>query len=58
MRFDYVYTADDGVRVRGLAAAAVLEGELHLIFYEGTALRFFEKERDEVERILTSIRPR
>lgn len=54
-RFDLVFLTSDGLRVRGLAAGAVIKEKLHLILYTGADTHYFGKYLDQVERLLASI---
>lgn len=55
-RFELRYATNDGVKREAIVVGAVLQGRLHVIVYEGTALYHFDKYRDEVEQIIGSIR--
>ena len=56
VRFEVSYAAADGVKREALVTGAVVEGRLYVIVYGGTALHHFGKHRDEVERMMDSIR--
>lgn len=55
-RFDYRRTGPDEVIRQGLAMGAVVDGRLYLAHYQGSALHHFDKNREQVERILASAR--
>jgi hypothetical protein len=57
-RFEVSYITRDGVEREGLVAGAVLQNQLHVIAYDGTALHHFARYREEVEAILATIRLR
>ena len=55
-RFEGRYAASDRVVRDVLVAGALFQGRLHLIVYDGTALHHFGLYRDEVDRIIASVR--
>jgi len=55
-RFEGRYAASDRVVRDVLVASALFQGGLHLIVYDGTALHHFGLYRNEVERIIGSVR--
>ena len=55
-RFEFDYLMDDGLERQGLAVGAVHNKRLYLIFYVGTRLHYFPSYRDNVERLIASIR--
>lgn len=52
----FSYLARSGLEKRGLTAGAVKDERLYLIIYTGTRLRFYDKHRDDVERMIRSIK--
>ncbi|MSP66519.1 MAG: hypothetical protein EXQ96_00155 [Alphaproteobacteria bacterium] len=55
-RFDFTLTTPDQLERRGIAAGAVREGKLYLIFFQGSRIYHFGKLKDEAERIIESAR--
>ena len=55
-RFDMSWVTQVGLEMQALVAGAVVKGKLHLIIYSGTRAHYFPKYRDDVERVLDSIR--
>jgi hypothetical protein len=55
-RFEGSWVTARGLEREITAAGAVLHGRLHLIVYEGAALHHFGKHRDDVERLIRSVR--
>ncbi len=55
-RFDYGYTGNDKLERSGVVVGAIREGRLFLIFYFGSSLYHFERDRQEVETIIASAR--
>ncbi|HEV8642334.1 MAG TPA: hypothetical protein VGV13_14650 [Methylomirabilota bacterium] len=58
LRFDLTYVTGDGIQRRAAVVGAVLKEKLHVIVYDGAALRYFPRYRDHVERLLESIQLR
>ena len=54
-RFDFDFETNDGLQMRGLALGTVVEDKLHLVLYMGASIYYFDKYRDQVERIFASI---
>ena len=55
-RFEMGWVTRGGLEIQALVAGAVVKGKLHLIIYSGTRAHYFPKYRDDVERVLASIR--
>lgn len=55
-RFDYHLAGADGVRRKGMVIGAVVKDELYMVNYLGTALYHFDKHRDDVERMVATLR--
>lgn len=55
-RFEFTTTRKDGLDMAGFVVGAVIKERLHLIIYYGTRLYYFDKHKDEVERLVQSIR--
>ncbi|MGQ9371706.1 hypothetical protein [Azospirillum sp. ST 5-10] len=54
LHMEFTYTGQDEVDRKGLAVAAVADGRLYLIAYQGTALYHYDKHLPEVRSILSS----
>lgn len=54
-RFEITYLTKSGLRMRGFALGAVIDGKLYLVLYYGAGIHYFDEYRDEVERIFESI---
>lgn len=54
--FDMAYLLRNGLEAQGMVAGAVAKGKLHLIMYTGTRRHYFPKYRDDVDRMMDSIR--
>ena len=46
----------NGLEKQGFALGAVIDEKLHMIIYSGTRLHYYPKLKDEVERLVRSIR--
>lgn len=57
-RFDLNYVTNEGVNRRALVIGAVIKEKLELIIYDGTALHYFPRHQDAVERVIQSIQLR
>jgi hypothetical protein len=57
-RFDMKYLTRAGLEKLATVAGAVIDGRLHLIIYSGAARHYYDRHRDDAERIMRSIRPR
>ncbi len=55
-RFEFTYARKDGLEKQGFALGAVIGEKLHMIIYSGTRLHYYPKHKDEVERLVRSIR--
>ena len=55
-RFDFALTTPDQLERRGIAAGAVRDGKLYLIYFQGSRIYHFGKLKDEAERIIDSAR--
>ncbi len=55
-RFEFTYVLKNGLEKQGFALGAVIDEKLHMIVYSGTRLHYYPKHKDEVERLVRSIR--
>lgn len=55
--FDYTFKVKAGVDYTGFARAVVKDGRLHMIYYHGTRMHFFDKHKGDVDRLVDSIGP-
>ncbi len=55
-RFEFDYRSTDGIERTGLAIGAVRNRKLNLIYYRGTKILYFDKYKNEVEKIISSAR--
>lgn len=55
-RFEFDFVRDDGLERQGFAVGAVRDGRLHMIVYSGVRLHFYPTHKDDVERLIRSIR--
>jgi hypothetical protein len=55
-RFEFTYTRKNGLEKQGFAIGAVIDEKLHMIIYSGTRLHYYPKHKDDVERLVRSIR--
>jgi len=55
-RFEFTYVLKNGLEKQGFALGAVIDEKLHMIIYSGTRLHYYPKHKDEVERLVRSIR--
>ncbi len=55
-RFEFTYVLKNGLEKQGFALGAVIDEKLHMIIYSGTRLHYYPKHKDEVERLIRSIR--
>ena len=55
-RFEFTYARKDGLEKQGFALGAVIDEKLHMIIYSGTRLHYYPKRKDDVERLIRSIR--
>ncbi|MBM3524493.1 MAG: hypothetical protein FJX57_16205 [Alphaproteobacteria bacterium] len=55
-RFDYAYTAKDNIDRHGLAVASVRGDRLYVVAFHGPRVHHFPAFRDEVDRMIASIR--
>ncbi|MGF1641655.1 MAG: hypothetical protein ACFCUO_11965 [Rhodospirillales bacterium] len=55
-RFDYSYALENGLEKEGTAVAAVNDGQLYAILYSGARFHYYGKHKDDVERMIASIR--
>ncbi len=53
--FDLAISSDGGGQYKGTAYGAIDDGKLYLILYTGHAEYYFDKEKDEVDRIVESL---
>lgn len=54
-RFEFTTTRKDGLDMAGFVVGAVIKERLQLIIYYGTRLYYFDKHKDDVERLVRSI---
>jgi hypothetical protein len=54
-RFDLIMATGSGLEMKGLAAGAIVNGELNLVLYTGTRLHYFAARQTAVEGIIKSI---
>ncbi len=54
-RFDFSFLSKEGLERQGLAIGSIYEGKLLLIVYTGTREYYFEKHRQDVEAIFSSV---
>jgi len=54
-RFDFTAVSKDGLNYSGFAAGAVQSDKLHLVFYTGSQLVYFEKHREDARKVIQSI---
>ena len=55
-RFEFTYVLKNGLEKQGFALGAVIAELLHMIIYTGTRLHYYPKHKDDVERLVRSIR--
>ena len=55
-RFEFTYVLKNGLEKQGFALGAVIDEKLHMIIYTGTRLHYYPKHKDDVERLVRSIR--
>ena len=55
-RFDLAYATGDGLENQGFVVGAVKDKKLYLIIYAGTRLYHYGKHKEDVERLIRSIR--
>jgi hypothetical protein len=55
-RFEFSYALESGLENEGTALAAKKDGKLYLILYTGTRFYYYGKHKDDVERLIDSIR--
>jgi hypothetical protein len=56
VQFDFTFVDDTEVRRRGRGAASIINGQLYLILYEGTAQVYFDRRLPDVERMIANAR--
>jgi hypothetical protein len=56
VQFDFTFVDDTQVRRRGRGAASIINGQLFLILYEGTAQVYFDRRIADVDRMIASAR--
>lgn len=54
-RFDFSFLSKEGLERQGIAFGSIHEGKLLLMVYTGTREYYFEKHRQEVETIFSSV---
>jgi hypothetical protein len=55
-RFEFSYTLASGLENEGTVIGANKDGKLYLIVYTGTRFYYYGKHKDDVERLIDSIR--
>ncbi|MCZ6849398.1 MAG: hypothetical protein O7F75_11185 [Alphaproteobacteria bacterium] len=55
-RFEFTYVLNNGLEKQGFAIGAVMNDKLYMIIYSGTRLHYYPKHKDDVERLVRSIR--
>ncbi len=55
-RFEFTYVLTSGLEKQGLALGAVIDEKLHMIIYSGTRLHYYPKHKEDVDRLVRSIR--
>lgn len=55
-RLDFSFIMPNGLEMQGIAFGAEMAERLHLIFYYGTRQHYFEKYREQAERVAGSVR--
>ncbi len=55
-RFEFTYVLKNGLEKQGFALGAVIDEKLHMIIYSGARLHYYPKHKDDVERLVRSIR--
>lgn len=54
-RFDFSFLSKEGLQRQGLAFGSIYEGKLLLMVYSGTREYYFDKHKQEVETIFSSV---
>lgn len=54
-RGDYAFTDKDGLIRKGFAVFFVHDRKLYAIVYEGSALHYYSKAKDDAERVISSL---
>ena len=54
-RFEYTYVTDDGLKMRGMVLAAVIEKKLQMMSFWATEAHYYEQNVEEVEKIFGSV---
>jgi hypothetical protein len=54
-RFDFSFLSQEGLERQGLAAGSIHEGRLLMMVYTGTAEYYFNRHKQEVEAIFSSV---
>lgn len=55
-RFELEMLEKDGLEWRGFAVGAINNEKLYLIIYSGARLHYFDKHRNDVEKVIESVR--
>ncbi len=55
-RFEFAYLTKDGLQKDGFVVGTVKDKKLYLIMYTGTRLYYYRKHKEDVERLVKSIR--
>ncbi|MEN8260731.1 MAG: hypothetical protein ABFS02_09130 [Pseudomonadota bacterium] len=55
-RIDFTFMMPNSLEMQGIVFGAEIDDRLHLIFYYGTRQHYFEKYREQAERLAGSIR--
>ncbi len=55
-RFEFTFATQDGLEKQGFVVGAVKDEKLYLIVYNGARLHYYGKHKEDVERLIHSIR--
>jgi hypothetical protein len=55
-RFEFSFALESGLENEGTVIGAKMDGKLYLILYTGTRFYYYGKQKDDVERLIDSIR--
>lgn len=53
--FDFSFTSREGLDFLGFARGTIHEGKLYLVTYQGTRLYYFDKHRQDAERVMDGV---
>lgn len=54
--FDFTFTTKNGLDFKGFGRGTIHNDKLYLVTYHGTRLRYFDKHREDAERVIESAR--